>query len=374
MKKILFLIHDLGKGGAEKVLVNLVNHLDRREFDISVIALFGGGVNEQFLAPHIHYHAVWKKSVPGNSKLMKLLSPKQLHCLCVKNKHYDVEVAYLEGPSARIISGCTVPETKLLSWIHIEQHTKEHSAGSFRSFAESKLCYEKFDQIVCVSETVRQDFLSIYPNIRNAVVRYNTIETERINSMKEEEIEEGTFCDNEFKLVSVGKINKNKGADRLARIVKRLRNDGLPVHLYALGVGEDQAKIEAWLHKNNMAEYYTFLGYKINPYKYVAKSDLFVCASLAEGFSTAATEALIVGTPVCTVEVSGMKEMLGEHNEYGIVTKNNEDALYEGILKLLSNPELLAFYKQQAEIRGKRFSTENTVKAVEELLLSSKGR
>ena len=60
-----------------------------------------------------------------------------------------------------------------------------------------------------------------------------------------------------------------------------------------------------------IADVVTLLGYQTNPYKYVAKCDLFVCASFAEGFSTAATEALIVGTPVCTVEVSGMKEMLG---------------------------------------------------------------
>ena len=46
MLKVLFLIHDLGHGGAEKVLVNLVNHLDRSKFDITVLALFGGGVNE----------------------------------------------------------------------------------------------------------------------------------------------------------------------------------------------------------------------------------------------------------------------------------------------------------------------------------------
>ena len=49
MIKILFLIHDLGPGGAEKVLVNLVNNMDRTKFDVSLVALFGGGINEQFL-------------------------------------------------------------------------------------------------------------------------------------------------------------------------------------------------------------------------------------------------------------------------------------------------------------------------------------
>lgn len=367
MTKILFLIHDLGIGGAEKVLVSLVNHMDRTKFDITVISLFGGGVNEQFVAPHIHYRAVWPKAIPGNSKLMKLLTPEQLHRLCVK-EHYDVEVAYLEGPAARVISGCPDPKTKLFCWIHIEQHTRKCAAGAFRSYEESKRCYARFDQIVCVSETVRQDFLSIYPTFQNTLVRYNTIETDKILAQMYEPVEGITFSPDELKLVAVGKISKNKGIDRLARIIKRLRDDGLPVHLYALGVGTDQAEIEQYLRENGIEDYFTFLGYQTNPYKCVAKCDLFVCASLAEGFSTAATEALIVGTPVCTVEVSGMKEMLGEYDEYGIVTENNEDALYEGIKCLLSDPVLLAHYRKQAEERGKSFSTKNTVKAVEELL------
>lgn len=96
MKKILFLIHDLGQGGAEKVLVNLVNNMDTTKFDISVMALFGGGVNEQFLAPHVHYRTVFPKAFPGNSHLMKLLTPMQLHRLCVKER-YDIEVSYLES-------------------------------------------------------------------------------------------------------------------------------------------------------------------------------------------------------------------------------------------------------------------------------------
>ena len=111
------------------------------------------------------------------------------------------------------------------------------------------------------------------------------------------------------------------------------------------------------------------MGYDTNPYKYLAKCHLFLCASHAEGFSTAATEALIVGTPVCTVEVSGMRELLGEENRWGLVTENREEALYRGIKALLDDTSLLSHYKQQAILRGKTFRTEETVKATEEFLL-----
>ena len=372
MKKILFLIHDLGHGGAEKVLVNLVNNMDPEQFEIHVTALFGGGVNEQFLAPHIHYRAVYSKTMPGNSHLMKLLTPRQLHKLYIK-EHYDIEVSYLEGPCARIISGCTDPATKKVCWIHIEQRTQKRATGSFRSCQEAMDCYGRFDRIVCVSDTVRQDFLGLLPVKVPTEVLYNTNESAKIMALSGEKMEDGLFSDREIKLVGVGKLLKNKGFHRLLPIVQKLRRDGHPVHLYILGIGPMEAALKQQAADLGIADAVTLLGYQTNPYKYVAKCDLFVCASYAEGFSTAATEALIVGTPVCTVEVSGMKEMLGELGEWGIVTENDEEALYQGIRRLLDEPSLLAHYKKQAEERGRTFSTENTVKAVQGMFLEEAG-
>lgn len=367
-KKILFLIHDLGHGGAEKVLVNLVNNMDRSKFDISVTALFGGGVNEQFLKPDIHYQAVFSRSFRGNSHIMKLLTPKQLHRLFVKET-YDVEVAYLEGPASRIISGCSDCETKLVSWIHTELRSAEAAACSFRSVREAVSCYNRFDRIIGVSEEVRRTFLKALPVKVPMQVLYNTNESAAIVQQSKEAVDVGLFQDGEIKLVGVGKLLKHKGFDRMVRIVKRLDSEGYPVHLYALGVGPLRDKLERYRVENHLERKITLLGYQTNPYKYVSKCDLFVCASFAEGFSTAATEALIVGTPVCTVEVSGMKEMLGEHNEWGIVTENSEEALHQGIKDLLDHPDKLVHYKEKAIERGKTFSTENTVRAAEEMLL-----
>ena len=366
MKKVLFLIHDLSHGGAEKVLVNLVNNMDKSKFEISVIALFGGGVNEQFLKKDINYRSIFKKTFPGNSHIMKLFTPKQLHKMFIKDK-YDIEVSYLEGPSARIISGCPHEDTKLVSWIHVEQHTKKRASQSFRSYNESVKCYEKFDKTICVSEFVKNDFKLIYPNLKNMQVLYNTNETQQIIDSSKEFVDDNIFNKNEIKLIGVGKIVPVKGFDKLARIHKMLRDDGYPIHTYVLGVGSEQEKIELFCRENSIVDSFSFLGYQTNPYKYVSKCDMFVCASIAEGFSTAATEALVVGTPVVTTLVSGMTEMLGENNEYGVITENNEEALYIGIKKLLDNPDLLKHYKEMAEERGQFFSTNNTVKAVEKM-------
>lgn len=367
MKKLLFLIHDLGQGGAEKVLVNLVNNMDHEKFDITVMSLFDVGVNKQFLSPKVRYLSCFKHMPRGNSQIMKLFTPQQLHKKLIR-EHYDVEIAYLEGPCARIISGCPNADTRLVSWIHIEQHTAHRAAASFRSVDEATACYNKFHQIVCVSRTVMEDFQRCLPVSAPICVRYNTNESEKVLRLSSGPVEADLFPQDEIKLVGVGKLLKRKGFDRMIRMIARLRQAGHAVCLYLLGNGSEEDELRKLTASLGIEDAVTFLGYQTNPYKYVSKCDLFLCASFAEGFSTAATEALIVGTPVCTVEVSGMKEMLGQHNEWGVVTDNDEDALYQGVKMLLDDPALLFHYKKQAEIRGKTFSTENTVKAVEDML------
>lgn len=363
--RILFMIPNLGHGGAEKVLVNLVNHMDKRKFYITVMTLYDEGVNKKFLSEEINYRTCLRKSFTGVSQFLKLSTPEKLYSKFVKDE-YDIVVSYLEGQTARIVSGCQNPNTKLVSWIHVEQHTRKNAARAFRSFGEMDKCYLKFDRTVCVSEYVKNDFYSIVP-VKNMTVLYNTIESEKIKKLSRENVHERLFDPKEINICAIGTLKKSKGFDRLLRVHDKLYKQGYPVHTYILGEGEEKEKLERFVHNKELERTVTFLGYKINPYKYLKRADLFVCTSFAEGFSTAATEALIVGIPVCTVEVSGMKEMLGEHNEYGIVTKNNEKDFYLSIKKLLDNSDLLKHYKSQAIIRGKKFNTENTVKAVEEM-------
>lgn len=369
MKKVLFMIHDLGSGGAEKVLVNLVNHLDTTKLDVTVMALFGGGVNEQFLSKKVKLINCFSRSVVGNSHFMKLLSPCQLHKLFVK-EHYDIEIAYLEGTSARIVSGCTDRNTKILCWIHCTMKSEHEVSIGFRSFDEAQKCYCRFDNVVFVSDGVRRAFKKYCPSVERTSILFNTNESDKIIKLSQELDIDGMVDDGCIRLIGVGKLVANKGFDRLARIHKRLIDEGFRVHSYVLGVGDERTQIERYLELNGLANSFTFLGYQTNPYKYVARSDIFVCTSYAEGFSTAATEALIVGTPVCTVEVSGMKEMLGENNEYGIVVENDENALYLCLKELLTNQGLLEEYKKRASLRGKDFSTQNTVSAVEKMLLT----
>lgn len=363
MIKVLFLIPNLGHGGAEKVLVNLVNNMDKSKFDVTVMTLYDEGVNKSSLCTHIKYKTVFKHSFFGISHLFKLLTPKLLYKLLIREQ-YNIVVSYLEGTTARIVSGCPDKNTKLISWIHVEQHSAKNASRMFRSVKEMKECYRKFDSVICVSQFVKDDFLSIV-SVKNCLVLYNTVESDLIKMLSNEKIEDTLFSEDTINLCCVGTLKKSKGVDRLLRVHKKLLDDGFSIHTYILGEGEEEDTLKLMSKKMDIDDSVSFLGYKINPYKYIKKCQILVCSSFAEGFSTAVTEALILGVPVCTVDVSGMRELLGMKNEFGIVVDNDENALFLGIKSILEDKKKYLFYKQQSECRGKFFNTSKTVKEVE---------
>ncbi len=366
MKKVLFLIPSLGHGGAERVLVNLVNHMDYSKFDITVQTMFDVGIYQDKLNEKVKYKGGLKWYFPGNTFVYKLFSPKMLYKFYIKEK-YDIVISYLEGTSARVVAGC--PDgSKLVSWIHIEQINDKYVTKVFRNMAEANLCYDKYDKIVCVSDTVKQDFEKIFDVSKEPIVLYNTVEADVIKKKSIEPIDDIEYSKDEINVCSVAKLMYSKGYDRLIPVCKRLIDDGFPIHLYLIGKGEEKDNLKKQAADLGILDKVTFAGFKSNPYKYVKNADLYVCSSRREGFSTAVTESLIIGTPVVSTNCSGAYELLGKNNEYGIVTENEENALCEGIKEMLSNEKGIAYYKQKAIERGEKFDAEQKVKAVEDML------
>lgn len=372
MKKILFLIPTLDHGGAEKVLVNLVNNLDPNKYDITVQTIMDIGVNKKFLKEHIKYKSIFKKRYKGITTILKFFSPNFLYSKFISSEFYDIEIAYLEGACARIISGNRIDRNPIkIAWIHTEITNDKELRIGFRNANEARLCYKNFNKVVSVSEVVKNKFIETTGiNIENSIVLYNINETDKIIKLSEEDVENITFNKNVFNICSVGKIINSKNFMTLAKIHKRLLDSNIQNHVYILGVGPEQYEIERYLKQVGLTNSFTFLGYQENPYKYVSKCDLYVCCSKKEGFSTAVTESLIVGTPVVTTPCSGMKEMLGENNEYGIIVNDSEYELYEAIESILKNEEILEHYTVKAKERSEFFGKNRIIQSIEEFLNS----
>lgn len=395
MKKIIFLIHTLGGGGAEKVLVNLVNSLDKSKYNVTVMTVIDTGIFKKDLNSDINYKSIFKipkffkknKNSINNdsgsllsknnkfvkigaklySSLWKIIPAKIIHRVFIGHG-YDIEVAFLEGITSKIISASNNKQSRKLSWIHVDLINETKSQNVFINSKSEKKCYEKFNTIVCVSDVVRRQFILKFNYDENKVkTRYNPIDSDEILQKSTEYINDLPIS-NKFIICTIGRLNNQKGYDRLLRIHNRLIKEGYDYELWIIGDGNKKNSLEEYINQNNLQESVKLLGFKSNPYKYLNIADMFVCSSRAEGFSTVASEAVILGKPIVTTNCSGMTELLGNNNEYGIVTQNDEESLYLGIKKVLDDESLYNCYKEKVILRGKFFNKYTSVVAIENLL------
>lgn len=357
-KKLLFFHFDLKGGGAENVLVNLVNNLDKTKYDITVYTLFGVGTNLKKIDKDIHFKCLFKRQFHGLPTLLRLFPSSMLHWLLIREE-YDLEIAYLESSPTRIIGGNKNKNIKKIAWVHTSLNSIPKSYWSKRDFLA---CYKNFDRIVFLSSFAREAFFKL-TNDDNwpAVIVRNYIDSEKINNlsrMNNPVLED----DGKIRIVHFGRLKEIKGALRLIKVLNNLRQRGIDNwHLYYLGIGSLQAQIEIYVNQHGIRDIVTFLGYQDNPYAYMKLMDLNVCASYAEGYSTAATEATILGIPTITTNCSGMKEIF-EDGEYGMIVDNDDQALENGLRLLLTNPPILHHYKTQVTKRSPYFDSATILK------------
>lgn len=363
MISLLFLIPSLASRGAERALINLVNSLDPEHYHVTVQTLFDVGELRDELASHVEYLGGLPFLFRGNVQLMKLFSPASLYRMVVRRR-YDIVVAYLEGTCTRIISGCPYSDSKKIAWVHIEQPDVTSFAYCYRSREEAARCYQRFDQIVAVSQTAKACIDSF--TSRSAMVIHNLIDKQRILQLAKASMPDLPFSTT-LNLVSVGALTHQKGYDRLIEVHHRLLQAGIPHQVYVIGGGGEEAALRRQIQSAGVSDTFHLLGRRTNPYPYLAAADLFVCSSRREGYSTAVTEALILGLPVVSTHCSGAEELLGSQDEYGLVTANSSEGLYDGIMRILTTPHLLQHYALQARQRALSFISDDTLAAHEAL-------
>lgn len=376
-KKILFLIESLSGGGAEKVLVTLVNNLDRSKFDITLCCVVNTGKYISTLNSDVHYTYI----IPDISSLKGIkrwyysflyhlvyqwLPLKWVYKLFVpQNK--DVEVAFVEGFATKLLSYSTNRKSKKIAWIHTDLNNNHWTKLVYKNIKEEQMCYQQYNQIITVSDTALSAFKRIFKEVRIPIqTLYNPIDSNEILSKGKEKI--SCIKTSKIRLVSVGRLVHQKAYDRLLRIVNLLIQQNYPIELWIIGEGEERSKLESYIRENGLGKVVTLWGFQTNPYAYLKYCDLFVCSSVSEGYSTAVTEALILGLPVITTDCSGMNELL-LNGKWGVITENSEDALYLGLKNILEHPDLLGYYKYQAQDRGKDFSLLNLLSPIEKILL-----
>lgn len=364
-KNILFLINNLGSGGAERVLVNLVNQMNQNKYHITLRTLVDQGENKNKLASHIQYDYIFKKSFRGLNFLYLL--PSRWIYRKVTKKEYDLIIVYLQGVLTRIISYAP-KDQKTITYEHGEP-LKSPVIKTFKSKEDLIKCYDSYRAIIAVSSTIKEQFIKEVGLSHKVKVIYNTFDFNHILNQAHENVGDNFKAQkNILKLISVGKLNHNKGFERLIRISNRLKNENYKFHLTLVGQGHLFEKFEQMIDEFNLHNHIDLVGFQRNPYVFIKHSDLFISSSLSEAFSSVVMESIILGIPVLTTETPGMRDILGKNSEYGIIVENSEEALYDGLKNVLDKPSILPQLKEKTKERARYFMRQNNVQAVENLL------
>lgn len=376
--KLLFLIESLSGGGAEKVLSVLLKHIDKTKFDITLCTIVDTGVYIEEVKKYVKYTSVLgnpqKKCCIGKIfykifylLIYKVLPAKLIYTLFIP-KGNNIEIAFIEGFCTKLLSHSTNRKSKKIAWVHIDLQKYPWIKNIYRNFDQEKKSYLKFDKIIGVSNTVVNSVKKRYGLDKNIITLYNPIENFDIIQKANSSITLPPKKQS-IRMVTLGRFVPQKAYDRLLRVIKRLYEDGYSIELWILGDGEQRPMLEEYIHTHSLNEIVTLWGFQKNPYPYLKHSDIFVCSSVSEGYSTAVTEALILELPVITTACSGMDELL-LNGKCGLITENSENGLYEGIKYVLDNISLLASYKQNILKHQERFLLSNQMTQIENLFNS----
>ena len=380
--RLLIVAENLYGGGVERILQIVLRNFDFSRYEITLYSSRKETLLPEYYPTHIKqgyfFESISEKASLKDRLVCRIInkfklfiyynfSPSVFYSFFVKGK-YDVGIAFIEGYATRILSGGP-KKMKKIAWVHTDIQKNHWTKIAFRSLVEETHSYSVFDAVACVSQCVAEQFDKTF-NTKNQIVLYNPIERDRIIKNASVKVIDLTTMNAGKRIIfSLGRLEPIKGYMRLLHIVERLYNDDrLQPVLFILGEGKERNVLNHYIITHQMESYVHLIGFKDNPYPYLAQADIYVCSSIAEGYNTAITEALILGKPVVTTEVSGAREQLG-NSEYGIVTDNDEESLYKG-LKRMMRDDVLEYYTEKAQQRGKVYSMETSMAYIYQLIES----
>ena len=250
------------------------------------------------------------------------------------NKEYDIAVAYNQGFSTYFVAEKVIAKKKL-AWVNTD-----YIKAGYRPNIDNKF-YSKFDNIVAVSNEVKNVLENCFIEFKEKIVMVNDINNaELIEKMSKFTNPFSNVEKDTIKIVTVGRLVKLKGYDLALEACSILNETtNLKFKWYIVGEGLERKNIEKSIVDKNLQDKFILLGAKDNPYPYIKNADIYVQTSRFEGFGLAIAEARILNTPVVTTNFDAVyNQMINGKN--GLVVDLNGEAIANGISELIKNKEL----------------------------------
>jgi glycosyltransferase involved in cell wall biosynthesis len=332
MKKLLFVISQLYKGGAETALVNLLNTLDYTGYEVDLIILnqepAGDGLSlinrinksVNICDAYKEYQSIKLKD-RIRAKLQYSMNQKGAYWFTaldfVKGKTYDWAFFWGEWCVPSFVA-YHVSAKKKAAWIH-----SDIAKASFFNCEQYFYFDDCFDHYIFVSKNSMDSALSKFPFLKGKeVLVYNISDASFIREKSKEIVKDYNRPENKPVLITCANIREEKNHFRQIEVMAELKRRGIALQWINIGSTVEKVRVRGLKDKckeENLEEDFLILGSKENPYKYMRQADMVAVLSDHESWSMVITEAKILGVPVIATRTSGALEQL-EHGETGILT------------------------------------------------------
>ena len=393
MKKVLFVISYLDKGGTERALSNITMNFPK-EFEIEILVNSDKVVDYPYKGRIISL-GIDEKPRTGSALFQLGVLIKRVKKLRIlkKQNHYAACISFLDSANiANIISGKKYCKTI----VSVRNSLKEQQKLPQYKYIVNPLVrifYNSADQIVAVSKGIEWELINFFRlNADKVLTIENGYNIDEICCQGNIPLENTMLSYTQGKkvIVTSGRLSEQKGQWHLIRAFAKVLEQVSDAVLIVLGTGSLEQYLKDVAQKCRVADRILFVGYTSNPYQYVSKADVFVMTSLYEGFPNALAEAVCLGIPcIATDFQTGSREILSPEllnqtdnirdvqlAEYGILTpvcsgkrysgnEELEDAeikVAEAIKILLVDKETNKKYRIQSKIRSESLGIDFTVR------------
>ncbi len=345
MKHILQLIETDGPGGAERVLINLTQRLNRSgNFRVSVGILKEGWLHDRLIESDVPVHMLPSKhsiDFPFLFALMRLIKTQKVDLI-----HSHEFTMNFYGSLAGKLLGIPVVATV---------HGKNYYSTVKRRIYAMRLLRRMGTAVVAVSSDIR-DFLQKDLGLHGVRVIPNGIDIQAYRNADRNEARRMLGFSGQDKVIgAVGNLYPVKGHAVLLEALARLGNSN--THVVIAGRGEEENRLRLLIESLSLQGRVHLLGFREDVPRLLSALDVYAMPSFSEGQSLALMEAMAAGLPIVASRVGGNPELLRE-NETGLLfeTGNAED-LAAKIKILLEQPETAGRVGANAQERAaKEFS------------------
>ena len=361
-KQLLFIMPDLGSGGAEKSLTTLLNLFDYEAYDVDLFLFRRQGLFLPNVPPQVNVtdggkdyelfdgsaSACIKSSIKKLNFSLAANRIKYIAALksgnktatwgCIKkvlyrtDKHYDVAVAYLEGNSIYYCVDCVDADVKI-GYIHNDYN----GLGLDKNF--DRRYFEKLDYLVSVSDECVNVLKENFPEYENKIkLMLNIVSPTVLKSLGNDNAEEYKNTKAK-KLLTVGRFSSQKGYDMAVAAADILNRKGYDFRWFAIGKGQLEEQIKEQIKSLGLEEKFILLGEKSNPYPYINNCDVYVQPSYFEGKSIAIDEAKIFAKPIVCTSFPTVYDQLTD-GETALLAEINAESIAAKIEMLLKDDSL----------------------------------